>query len=76
MLHRVFGVAEVRLESAAATSPKRSMRVLRLDDALALERLVRHRGATQRPMRRLDGARNARTDVCSRWTCARSCATA
>ncbi|BCT92039.1 membrane protein [Lysobacter helvus] len=47
MLHRVFGVAEVRLESAGGDKPEASMRVLRLDDALALERLVRHRGATQ-----------------------------
>ena len=47
VLHRMFGVAEVRLESAGGDKPEASMRVLRLDDALALERLVRHRGATQ-----------------------------
>ncbi|MDR0184281.1 PH domain-containing protein [Lysobacter arvi] len=45
-LHRVFGVAEVRLESAGGSKPEAQMRVLRLDDALALEALVRHRGAT------------------------------
>ena len=45
-LHRVFGVAEVRLESAGGSKPEAQMRVLRLDDALALEALVRHRGAS------------------------------
>ncbi|BDU15152.1 PH domain-containing protein [Lysobacter auxotrophicus] len=45
-LHRVFGVAEVRLESAGGSKPEAQMRVLKLDDALALEALVRHRGAT------------------------------
>lgn len=45
MLHRVFGVAEVRLESAGGRKPEAEMRVLRLDDALALEALVRRRGA-------------------------------
>jgi len=44
-LHRVFGVAEVRLESAGGSKPEAQMRVLKLDDALALEALVRHRGA-------------------------------
>jgi putative membrane protein len=46
LLHRLFGVAELRLESAGGQKPEAQMRVLRLDDALALERLVRHRGAT------------------------------
>lgn len=46
MLHRLFGVAEVRLESAGGRKPEAEMRVLRLDDALALEALVRRRGAT------------------------------
>ncbi|MDI9238375.1 PH domain-containing protein [Lysobacter sp. LF1] len=45
LLHRVFGVAEVRLESAGGRKPEAEMRVLRLDDALALEALVRRRGA-------------------------------
>ena len=44
-LHRAFGVAEVRLESAGGSKPEAQMRVLKLDDALALEALVRHRGA-------------------------------
>ncbi|WP_342316640.1 PH domain-containing protein [Lysobacter sp. FW306-1B-D06B] len=45
VLHRLFGVAEVRLESAGGQKPEAQMRVLKLDDALALEALVRHRGA-------------------------------
>src|SRR5690606_29388830 len=44
LLHRVFGVAEVKLESAGGTKPEAEMRVLKLADALALERLIRHRG--------------------------------
>jgi putative membrane protein len=44
LLHRVFGVAEVRLESAGGTRPEAQMRVLKLADALALERVIRHRG--------------------------------
>lgn len=43
-LHRLFGVAELRLESAGGTRPEAEMRVLRLDQALALEQRVRHRG--------------------------------
>lgn len=44
LLHRLFGVAEVRLESAGGQKPEAQMRVLKLDEALALERLIRHRG--------------------------------
>jgi putative membrane protein len=44
LLHRVFGVAEVRLESAGGKKPEAQMRVLRLSEALALEALVRRRG--------------------------------
>ncbi len=44
LLHRLFGVAEVRLESAGGKKPEAEMRVLTLADALALEQLVRHRG--------------------------------
>ena len=44
VLHRVFGVAEVRLESAGGTKPEATMRVLTLADALELETLVRRRG--------------------------------
>ncbi|WP_240095462.1 PH domain-containing protein [Thermomonas flagellata] len=40
-LHRLFGVAEVRLESAGGAGAEARMRVLRLDQALALEALVR-----------------------------------
>ena len=46
LLHRLVGVAEVRLESAGGKKPEAEMRVLKLEDALALETLVRHRGAT------------------------------
>ncbi|HEY5971620.1 MAG TPA: PH domain-containing protein [Pseudoxanthomonas sp.] len=44
VLHRLFGVAEVRLESAGGQKPEAQMRVLRLDQALALESLIKHRG--------------------------------
>jgi len=45
LLHRAFGVAELRLESAGGQRPEAQMRVLRLDQALALEQQVRQRGA-------------------------------
>ena len=41
LLHRLFGVAEVRLESAGGKKPEAQMRVLKLNDAIALEQLVR-----------------------------------
>lgn len=41
VLHRLFGVAEVRLESAAGTTAEAKMRVLSLADAAELEALVR-----------------------------------
>ena len=44
VLHRMFGVAEVRLESAGGQKPEAQMRVLRMDEALALESQVKHRG--------------------------------
>ncbi|MDH5821929.1 PH domain-containing protein [Luteimonas sp. RD2P54] len=44
LLHRIFEVAEVRLESASGDKPEARMQVLRLEEALALERLVRRRG--------------------------------
>ena len=44
LLHRLFDVAEVRLESASGDKPEARMQVLRLDEALALERLIRGRG--------------------------------
>ena len=45
LLHRIFGVAEVRLESAGGHKPEAEMRVLKLSDANALEALIRRRGA-------------------------------
>ena len=49
LLHRLFGVAEIRLESAGSKHPEAEMRVLRLDQALALEQLVRQHGRSQQP---------------------------
>ncbi|MDR2871481.1 MAG: PH domain-containing protein [Xanthomonadaceae bacterium] len=43
LLHRLFKVAEVQLESAGGQKAEAEMRVLSLDDALALENLIRHR---------------------------------
>ena len=45
LLHRLFGVAELRLESAAGDKPEAEMRVLKLAQALELERLIRQRGS-------------------------------
>ena len=47
VLHRVFGVAEVKLESAGGITPEGQMRVLSLADAHALEELVRVHGKAQ-----------------------------
>ena len=44
LLHRLFDVAEVRLESASGGKAEARMQVLRLEEALALERLIRRRG--------------------------------
>jgi len=44
LLHRLMGVAEVRLESAGGHKPEAQMRVLRMPEALALEQLIRDRG--------------------------------
>lgn len=46
LLHRLFQVAEVRLESAGGQKPEAEMRVLSLSAANALENLIRHRGQT------------------------------
>lgn len=46
LLHRIFGVAEVKLESAGGEKPEAEMRVLKLTDALALETLLRRRRTT------------------------------
>ncbi len=43
LLHRIFRVAEVRLESAGGIKPEAEMRVLTIKDALALEALIRRR---------------------------------
>ena len=45
LLHRLVGVAEVRLEAAGGTKPEAQMRVLKMDQALALEALVRSGGS-------------------------------
>lgn len=47
LLHRLVGVAEVRLESAGGMRPEGEMRVLSLADAHALEDLVRSHGQTR-----------------------------
>jgi putative membrane protein len=44
VLHRLFKVAEVRLESAGSAKPEAQMRVLRLRDAQALEGQIRAGG--------------------------------
>lgn len=44
VLHRMFGVAEVKLESAGGVTSEGQMRVLSLADAHALEELVRSHG--------------------------------
>lgn len=56
LLHRVFRVAEVRLESAGGDKPEAEMRVLALDEAMALERLIRHRGAVPAAQPGAEGA--------------------
>jgi putative membrane protein len=48
ILHRLFNVAEVRLESAGSSKPEAQMRVLRLADAQALERQIRAGGTAPR----------------------------
>lgn len=50
VLHRIFNVAEVRLESAGGMKPEAEMRVLRYDQAIALEKLVRERGGEAAPL--------------------------
>jgi putative membrane protein len=44
LLHRLFGVAELRLESASGAKSEAEMRVLSLADAQALESIIRERG--------------------------------
>ncbi len=45
LLHRMVGVAEVRLEAAGGVKPEAQMRVLKMDQALALEALARSGGS-------------------------------
>jgi len=47
LLHRLFGVAEVRLESAGGSGAEAQMRVLSLAAAADLERLLQQRGAAE-----------------------------
>jgi putative membrane protein len=49
LLHRLFGVAELRLESAGGDKPEAEMRVLKLAQALELERLIRQGGSEAAP---------------------------
>lgn len=49
LLHRLFAVADVRLESASGDRPEARMQVLRLDEALALEQLIRQRSDPAAP---------------------------
>lgn len=62
LLHRVFNVAEVRLESAGGLKPEAEMRVLRYDQAIALEKLVRERGGEAASVAG-DGAGNEGTSI-------------
>jgi putative membrane protein len=55
LLHRLFKVAEVRLEAAGGSKPEAQMRVLGLEQALALEQLVRHHGEASPPATGGDG---------------------
>jgi len=45
-LHRLFGVTELRLESAGGTEPEAKMSVITVADAAALEQLLRRVGPT------------------------------
>ena len=56
VLHRLFRVAEVRLESAGAAKPEAQMRVLRLRDAQELEQQIHHRAGAARAAGAADGA--------------------
>ena len=64
VLHRLFNVAEVRLESAGGQKPEAQMRVLGLADALALEQLFRHRGSAS-GSETVTGEAPARTELLS-----------
>lgn len=62
LLHRMFDVVEVRLESAGSKEAEAVMRVLSMSDARALEQLVRERGTRRRDETRPEAA-CADTDV-------------
>jgi len=61
--HRLFDVAELRLESAAGSEPEAHMRVVALDQALALERLIRGSSVVTPPKME---APNASTSVATK----------
>jgi putative membrane protein len=49
LLHRLFGVTELRLESAGGSEPEAVMSVITLEAAAELERVLRHSGAESGP---------------------------
>lgn len=55
-LHRLFGVAELRLESAGGTEPEARMSVITVAEAEAIERLLKARRLASAPGDRADGA--------------------
>lgn len=59
LLHRLFAVTEVRLESAGGKDAEATMRVLSQADARALETLIRERGQTRRSAIGADDAATA-----------------
>ncbi|MBD9370741.1 PH domain-containing protein [Xanthomonas sp. XNM01] len=63
LLHRLFGVAEVRLEAAGGQKPEAQMRVLGMDQAIALERDVRHRGQAPADATAVDARASAGGDT-------------
>src|SRR5690606_13765802 len=56
LLHRLFGVTEVRLESAGSKQAEAVMRVLSIENARALESFLREQGALRRSARDPAGA--------------------
>ncbi len=63
LLHRIFRVAEVRLESAGGIKPEAEMRVLSLNDAMALEALVRRRNMRSTAAQPVDDAGAEHSEV-------------
>lgn len=63
LLHRLFGVTEVRLESAGSKEAEAVMRVLSVADARALELLIRERSLARRAdTQAADGSATATPD--------------